>query len=130
MIAANIDYDVSKYNGWGDANFIVDPELWAIIVYCGKGTVWRVASAERIVAGEAEEWDEEAAMKRLYERLGKLLDGPTDTAKVLAIAPYSLHQRCAATFAKNRVLLAGDAAHVSFTSFFIRVPKSRLLTGK
>ncbi|KAF2175143.1 FAD/NAD(P)-binding domain-containing protein [Zopfia rhizophila CBS 207.26] len=111
MVAANMDYDIPRYNGWGDASFICDPELWAVVVYCGKGNVWRVASAERLVAGKEEEWDEEAGIKRLYGRLGKLLNGPTDTAKVLAIKPYSLHQRCAATFVRGRIILAGDAAH-------------------
>lgn len=112
MVAVNVDYDVGKYNGWGAANFIVDPEHWTVVVYSGKGTIWRVASGERLVKGKEDDWDEELETRKLYERLKLLFKGPTETAKVLAMSPYRIHQRCAATFAKGRVALAGDAAHV------------------
>ncbi|KAH6953778.1 FAD-binding monooxygenase [Ilyonectria sp. MPI-CAGE-AT-0026] len=113
MVAVNVDYDVEKYNGWGAANFIVDPEHWGVVVYSGKGTIWRVASGERLVKGKEDDWDEELETRKLYERLKLLFKGPTETAKVLAMSPYRIHQRCAATFAKGRIALAGDAAHLN-----------------
>lgn len=115
LVSANIDYDLFKYSNWGPANWIVDSELWAVVAFCGYGTVWRVASAERLDE-TTKEWNEAAATDRLYQRLAKLLPGPTETAKILVISPYMTHQRCAETFVHGRVVLAGDAAHVSHLS--------------
>lgn len=112
LVSANIDYDLFKHSNWGPANWIVDPDLWAVVAYCGYGTVWRVASAERLDEN-TQEWDEAAAIRRLYQRLAKLLPGPTETANLMAISPYMTHQRCAETFVHGRIALAGDAAHVS-----------------
>lgn len=55
-------------------------------------------------------------MKRAEKRVPRWLkDGSVDASKfrVIRAEPYMLHQRVAAQGRKGRVLLAGDALHVS-----------------
>ncbi|KAH9211687.1 hypothetical protein DL95DRAFT_305580, partial [Leptodontidium sp. 2 PMI_412] len=118
IVAANIIYDLDAFSDWGPANFIVDPELWSVVAKTGtkteKGYEWRVATGERMIAGKNYEvWDEIKAIERLKNRLAILLPGPTDKAEVVKISPYKMHQRCASTFRKGNIVLAGDAAHLT-----------------
>jgi 2-polyprenyl-6-methoxyphenol hydroxylase-like FAD-dependent oxidoreductase len=100
-----------KYNfvkhGYGVANMIVDEEDWAVIGQVSKD-VWRVAYGEPAHLSEQEIKDRLAAK---YERL---LPGPRPLKyEVVSANPYWAHQRCAAKFREGRVVLCGDAGHVS-----------------
>lgn len=113
FIAANIIYNLESLSNWPPANFVVDPENWAVIAKTGKGDIWRVASGERMMKGvENDKWDKDAAVARLRERFKKILPGPTEEIEIVSVAPYVVHQRCATRFVDGNILLAGDAAHV------------------
>jgi len=57
----------------------------------------------------------EEILHRAHERLQRDIKGRKDF-KITRAEPYWLHQRCAAQARKGRVLLAGDALHVSSRS--------------
>ena len=106
FVATNVKYDFRKY-GYGIANMIVDEEDWAVI---GQITpeIWRIAYGEPAHLSEAEIIARQPAK---YERL---LPGPRPLKYELVSAnPYWAHQRTAKTYREGRVVLCGDAAHVS-----------------
>ncbi|KAF4480146.1 3-(3-hydroxy-phenyl)propionate 3-hydroxycinnamic acid hydroxylase [Fusarium agapanthi] len=111
FVAVNFQYELSEL-GWKKANFIVDPVSWGIIVKRGKGTSWRFATGVTKRDIEAETLDG-ATIKVVKERLMSLLPGDTSRIHWEAMSPYKVHQRCATTFRKGNVLLAGDAAHLN-----------------
>ncbi|KAK5045631.1 hypothetical protein LTR84_009000 [Exophiala bonariae] len=114
IIAANIEYDLENQSDWGPASYVVDPNLWAVVAKTGKGCNWRVATGEKIVAGATEDtWDEAEGTERMRRRIEAILPGDIDKVKIVKISPYSMHQRCVSTFRKGRVVLAGDAAHLT-----------------
>lgn len=114
IIAANIVYDLETMSDWGPANFIVDPELWSVVAKTGKGPNWRVATGSKGYEGVTEDtWDEGKALIWLKTRLRDLLPGSVETADVVQIAPYKMHQRCVSNYRQGNIVLAGDAAHVS-----------------
>ncbi|KAF5243295.1 hypothetical protein FANTH_8244 [Fusarium anthophilum] len=111
LVAVNFQYPLSDL-GWKQANFIVDGVSWGVIVKRGKGNSWRFATgtqAPDIVNGTLDD----ATVKVVKDRLMRLLPGDTSQIGWEAMAPYKVHQRCATTFRKGNVLLAGDAAHLN-----------------
>lgn len=107
--AADIEYDFQQEMNFYPANFIVDPYNWAVIARCGPGNVYRVAYGELPDTPD----DEESMLERSKERLPKWLSPTNKNYKLRRLRPYWAQQRCAQTFQKGRVLLIGDAAHVS-----------------
>jgi 2-polyprenyl-6-methoxyphenol hydroxylase-like FAD-dependent oxidoreductase len=101
----------------------------------GKGNLWRVAFGVPTSELNAEEpYDQARELTRARVALNKLLPGPTDEAVIENISLYRLRQLCADTYVKNRVALAGDAAHVStipseFNNLIAFVRKTNLLTS-
>ncbi len=80
-----------------------------MIAKINESGLWRVAY------GELEDLTHEQLQERLPMKFDALLPGPKPLAyNVTLFAPYRIHQRCASTFRKGRVLLAGDAAHCEF----------------
>lgn len=131
LIAANIVYDLESYSDWGPVNHIVDPDNWAATVAnLEKGPKWRVSYGERKQKGVPEEpWDVEKALERLRRKLGLILPGPVEQAKIIQISPYKMHQRCASTFRQGNIVLAGDAAHVSLSLARARRGRSAPITA-
>lgn len=112
--AADVRYDFEKEGGYRAANFIVDPEDWAIIARTGPDGVWRLAYGESVDSPA----DDESVRERSVSRIPRFLPG-SKSYELLRIRPYTAQQKCAATFLQGRVVLAGDAAHVS------NIPKPR-----
>ncbi|WP_275127321.1 FAD-dependent oxidoreductase [Streptomyces monomycini] len=107
FVATDIRYDFAAH-GYADANFVIDPDDGAIIVRIDSGNLWRVAWTE------CASLPEESLPRRLAEFLARNLPGPRPrNYELVAHAPYRAHQRAAARFRVGRVLLAGDAAHVT-----------------
>lgn len=106
--ATDVRYDFEKEGGYRAANYIVDPVHWAIIARTGPHGVWRIAYGETFDTPG----DELSVIERSKERIPEFLPGDKDY-ELLRIKPYVAQQRCAATFMKGRVVLVGDAAHVS-----------------
>jgi len=104
FVATNIRYDFQQY-GWAKANFIVDPDHWAIIPQISDD-LWR------LTYGEPGHLDRAVLRDRLADKLAVLLPGH-DPTEPEAFSPYRVHNRCAERFRLGRVLLAGDAAHIN-----------------
>jgi 2-polyprenyl-6-methoxyphenol hydroxylase-like FAD-dependent oxidoreductase len=106
LVAANLRIPRAP-DTWSDANFCVDPESdWGLVARIRDG-LWRMAYKEDEGLSEAQMRD------RLPSKLSRLSGGQViEDVQIEMLAPYRLQQRCAATFLKGRVVLAGDAAHL------------------
>jgi 2-polyprenyl-6-methoxyphenol hydroxylase-like FAD-dependent oxidoreductase len=105
FVAINLHYDFESH-GWARANFLMDPVDWAIIPILDKRSGWRVTFGEDAALPEAD------VLARVPERLARLL--PDDAPyQIDRIAPYRVHQRVIPDFRIGRVLMAGDAAHIT-----------------
>ena len=113
FVAVNFQYPLSE-QGWKKATYLVDPVDWGIVVKRGKGNSWRFATGVRKVDNMTEL--DEATIQVVKDRLARILPGDTTELEYESLAPYKVHQRCASRFLEGRVLLAGDAAHVSLNS--------------
>jgi 2-polyprenyl-6-methoxyphenol hydroxylase-like FAD-dependent oxidoreductase len=109
FVASNVKYDFEKY-GFTTANMIVDEEDWAVIARTGPGDApWRVAFGVRTDIPEAD------IVKQLPAKYESLLPGPRPLQyELISANPYWAHQRVASTFKVGKILLCGDAAHVSW----------------
>lgn len=67
------------------------------------------------IGSEKDGLTHEELRERLPWKFSQLFPGPKPPQYTLdQFSPYRLNQRCADTFKKGRVLLAGDAAHRTF----------------
>ena len=99
-----------REHGYWSAQFTVDPEHWSLICELDRTGLWRVSYGENEGGLTTEEY-----MERLPAKYEALFPGPKPIAgkyKLMSMSPYRMNQRCAETFRKGRVVLAGDAAHL------------------
>jgi 2-polyprenyl-6-methoxyphenol hydroxylase-like FAD-dependent oxidoreductase len=108
MVALNVFYDFALH-GYSRANFIYDPVDWAFVVQLDQTGLWRVCYEENASLSDVE------IRQRMPERLERLLPGaPTpDQYRIEHLDPFQVSQRCVAECRRGRVILAGDAAHVT-----------------
>lgn len=104
FVATDIYYDFHAH-GW-NSGYLVDPDHGAVIYHLGRESLWRVTY------GEDRNLPVETAKDRIPAFMEKILPGSKQYDLVL-FSPYSMHQRSAPTYRQGRVLLAGDAAHVT-----------------
>ena len=104
FVATNLEYDFEAH-GYSPANMISDPDEWAVVARLGRENLWRVTF------GEDSALDEEQVYQRIPQHYARLLPAP-GPYRIVAAAPYRVHERCVPRFRVGRVLLAGDAAHV------------------
>lgn len=105
FVATNVYYDFEKY-GWDECNYLVDPEFGAVIAKVTTAGLWRVTFSED--AGLPAD-DVEERIQAYYDRV---LPGDKNYRMTLH-SVYNMHQRIAEKLRVGRVLLAGDAAHVT-----------------
>lgn len=105
MFATNVDFDFTKTGHFG-ANFRMHPDSYAVIVRVNKANVWRVAF------GEDGSLPDEGAIERATNRLSEFIP-EGEAFNVLRLNPYRVHQRASETMRKGRVILAGDAGHIT-----------------
>jgi 2-polyprenyl-6-methoxyphenol hydroxylase-like FAD-dependent oxidoreductase len=112
FVASNVIYDFEGLGGFTTANMIVDKEDWAVIARTGPGNApWRVAFGVRTDIPESE------ILAQLPEKYERLLPGPRPLKYELVSAnPYWAHQRVAKKLRVGRVILCGDAGHVSLSN--------------
>lgn len=104
FVATNVRFDFRKY-GYTTGNFIMDPVHWAVVAVLDDTGLWRVAFG--VKAGMTND-EIRAELDEHYKHIFPVW--PAEY-KLEALNKYTPHQRCASTFRKGRVLLAGDAAH-------------------
>lgn len=106
LVAANLRIPRAPET-WSDANFCISPgSNWGLVARIRDG-LWRMAYKEEQGLSEAQ------MRERLPCKLSRLSGGQAiEGIQIEMLAPYRLQQRCAKTFLKGRVVLAGDAAHL------------------
>jgi len=105
FVATNVWHDFDAA-GYALSTLVVDAKWGAVIVKISTDGLWRCTYMEDAALPEA------SVMDRLPAAYGALLTGDK-TYRLERAAPYKMHQRCAERFRIGRVLLAGDAAHVT-----------------
>lgn len=105
FIATNILYDFEPH-GYARTTMQVDDELGAIIVKIDDGRFWRVTFME------SADLPLEYVEARIHAMFGRLLPG-REGYELIAHSPYRMHQRAADSMRVGRVLLVGDAAHIT-----------------
>lgn len=105
FVATNVRHDFES-GGYWQSTMVVDEEWGAVIVKITRDGLWRCTFMEDAALPE------ETYLDRIPAAYRHLLPGEGGHELVQS-SPYKMHQRCAEAFRKGRVLLAGDAAHVT-----------------
>ena len=105
FVATNVRYDFEQH-GYRRSTLLVDPNYGAVIVKIDDSGLWRCTYAEDAALPE------DTVLDRLPRYFEVLLSGASDL-ELVQYAPYRMHQRSAPTYRAGRVLLAGDAAHIT-----------------
>jgi 3-(3-hydroxy-phenyl)propionate hydroxylase len=104
FVVTNIYYDFEKY-GW-NSGYLVDRKYGAIVFKINLNGLWRFTFSE----------DASLPIETVMDRIPGFIHAamPGDKKYDLALhTAYSMHQRSARTYRVGRVLLAGDAAHIT-----------------
>jgi 3-(3-hydroxy-phenyl)propionate hydroxylase/6-hydroxy-3-succinoylpyridine 3-monooxygenase len=105
FVATNVRGDFAKL-GFSNATMMLDPDVGAIVARIDNENLWRVTYCESL------DLPEEQVAERIPKYFEKIL--PKDTPyEVIQYSPYRMHQRAAESMRVGRVLLAGDAAHIT-----------------
>ena len=104
FVVTNIYFDFEKY-GW-NSGYLVDPTYGAVVYKINLEGLWRFTFAEDTTKPL------ETVLERIPRFIETVLPGNKKYELVLHTA-YNMHQRTAATYRVGRVLLAGDAAHIT-----------------
>jgi 3-(3-hydroxy-phenyl)propionate hydroxylase len=104
FVVTNIYFDFEKY-GW-NSGYLVDPTYGAVVYKINLEGLWRFTFAEQTTQPL------ETVMERIPRFIDTVLPGDKKYELVLHTA-YNMHQRTAATYRVGRILLAGDAAHLT-----------------
>jgi len=105
FVATNLRHDFES-GGYWQSTMVVDDQWGAVIVKITRDGLWRCTFMEDAALPEA------TYLERIPEAYRHLLPGRGGHDLVQS-SPYKMHQRCAESFRRGRVLLAGDAAHVT-----------------
>lgn len=105
FVATNLRLDFSQF-GHANATMMLDPENGGIIARIDNEGLWRCTFSESL------ELPEESIAERIPVFLAKILPAGTDY-ELVQFSPYRMHQRTAESMHVGRVILAGDAAHVT-----------------
>lgn len=110
FVATNLRFPDNR-EGWSQTTFYIDGPYGAIIVKIdesGEHGLWRYTWMEDA------ELPEETVKDRLPAMLAHVFgEDVAEAVEVVALAPYKMHQRTASKYREGRVLLAGDAAHIT-----------------
>lgn len=105
FVATNVQGDFMSL-GFRLNNWLVDPEFGAVVCRITPGDLWRVALSVAVDLPEDEVDEAVAAYLRAVL--------PADFEyEVKARTKYRMHQRCATSMRRGRVVLVGDAAHAT-----------------
>ena len=105
FVATNVRFDFTRL-GLALATLMIDPRYGAIIVKIDSSGLWRCTYCEDATLPD------ESVGERIPAYFRALL-GPGADYELVQYSPYRMHQRAADRFRVGRVLLAGDAAHVT-----------------
>ncbi|EHJ59787.1 hypothetical protein NSU_3369 [Novosphingobium pentaromativorans US6-1] len=103
--------------GFAGAGYISDPEAWAAVFHVpdtGPPGIWRIVYPIGPEVDEKQELQPENLQKKLFHILGSANPEPPGGVFPLHYnSIYRVHQRVATCFARDRLIVAGDAAHAN-----------------
>jgi 3-(3-hydroxy-phenyl)propionate hydroxylase/6-hydroxy-3-succinoylpyridine 3-monooxygenase len=104
FVATNVYFDFERYK-YARATFLIDDRHGAVIAKLDNTGLWRCTYMED--AGLPED--------SVSERLPQAYDAivPNADYTIQRVTPYRMHQRSASRYRDGRVVLVGDAAHVT-----------------
>jgi len=105
FVATNVRYDFERH-GYARATFVIDDRHGAVIAVLDQAGLWRCTYMEDGTLPE------DTFLERLPRAYAALLPG-RDSYELERASPYRMHQRSAQRYRVGRVVLAGDAAHVT-----------------
>jgi 2-polyprenyl-6-methoxyphenol hydroxylase-like FAD-dependent oxidoreductase len=105
FVATNVYYDFEHY-GYARATFVIDARFGAVIAILNNEGLWRCTYMEDATLPE------ETFLERLPQAYEAILPG-RGRYELERASPYRMHQRSAQRYRVGRVILAGDAAHVT-----------------
>lgn len=105
FVATNVYYDFERY-GYARSTFVIDDRSGAIIALLTREGLWRCTYMEDAALPEKD------FLERLPAAYRTILPGD-GSYRLERAAPYRMHQRSARHYRVGRVVLAGDAAHVT-----------------
>jgi 2-polyprenyl-6-methoxyphenol hydroxylase-like FAD-dependent oxidoreductase len=105
FVATNVYYDFERH-GYARSTFVIDGSFGAVIAVLNNEGLWRCTYMEDASLPE------EAVLERLPRALEAILPGQ-GSYQLDRASPYRMHQRSAPRYRVGRVVLAGDAAHVT-----------------
>ncbi|MFI4868794.1 MAG: FAD-dependent oxidoreductase [Steroidobacterales bacterium] len=105
FVATNVYYDFERH-GYARATFVIDDRFGAVIAILNNEGLWRCTYMEDATLPE------ETFLERLPRAYEAILPGQ-GFYELERASPYRMHQRSAQRYRVGRVVLAGDAAHVT-----------------
>lgn len=105
FVATNVYCDFERY-GYARATFVIDGRCGAVVVILNNEGLWRCTYMEDATLPE------ETFLERL-PRVYQTIVPDQGSYQLERASPYRMHQRSAETYRVGRVILAGDAAHVT-----------------
>jgi 2-polyprenyl-6-methoxyphenol hydroxylase-like FAD-dependent oxidoreductase len=105
FVATNIYYDFER-DGYARSTLMIDSQYGAIIAKLDNEGLWRCTYCEDAALAE------EGVLQRMPQYFKTILSRPAEY-RLAMHSPYRMHQRAAERFRVGRVVLAGDAAHVT-----------------
>jgi 3-(3-hydroxy-phenyl)propionate hydroxylase/6-hydroxy-3-succinoylpyridine 3-monooxygenase len=105
FVATNVYYDFERH-GYSRSTLVIDDRFGAVIAILNNHGLWRCTYMEDATLPE------ETFLERLPAAYESILPGQGCYELELA-SPYRMHQRSAQQYRVGRVVLAGDAAHVT-----------------
>jgi 3-(3-hydroxy-phenyl)propionate hydroxylase/6-hydroxy-3-succinoylpyridine 3-monooxygenase len=105
FVATNVYCDFERY-GYARATFVIDEGCGAVIVILNNEGLWRCTYMEDAALPE------ETFLERLPQ-IYRAIVPDQGSYRLERAAPYRMHQRSAQRYRVGRVILAGDAAHVT-----------------
>jgi 3-(3-hydroxy-phenyl)propionate hydroxylase/6-hydroxy-3-succinoylpyridine 3-monooxygenase len=104
FVATNLYFDFERHH-YARATFLIDDTYGAVIAKIDTAGQWRCTYMEDAALSEAQ------LMERLKHVYAAIVPGADYTIE--RATPYRMHQRSAPRYREGRVVLVGDAAHVT-----------------
>jgi 2-polyprenyl-6-methoxyphenol hydroxylase-like FAD-dependent oxidoreductase len=105
FVATNLYYDFERH-GCARSTFVIDDRFGAVIAVLNNEGLWRCTYMEDATLPE------ENFLERLPQAYAAILPGQ-GPYQLERASPYRMHQRTTPRYRVGRVVLAGDAAHVT-----------------